>query len=144
MSEPAQQDVPIRPGIYSREDVRDPQNALRGTRCRRCEETFFPPRRVCPRCHSAAEVSDVQLGRRGRVYAVTRVVRPAAQFREPYFLGLVDLVEGVRVLAQVTPGSGDEVQIGMPVELEICPLFETPDGQRIWGHRFAVASSPPG
>lgn len=135
-------DVPIRDGVFTDHEFRAPGVALRGSRCGRCHEAFFPARRVCPRCHRGDSVLGIALGRRGHVYAVTEVVRPAAFYPEAYTLALVDLPEGVRVLGQVK-GPAGSVRIGADVELVVEPMFETPDGQRVWGYRFAAASPPP-
>jgi uncharacterized OB-fold protein len=83
-------------------------------------------------------MTDVTLSRRGRIHAVTHVARPAAAYRDPYTLALVDLPEGLRLLTQVTGPAGTLVP-GADVELAVEPLFDTPDGQRVWGHRFAAS-----
>ncbi len=129
-------DVPIRAGVFVGEDFRAPAAALRGTRCARCAETFFPARRVCARCHAADRIEETALGRRGRVFALTHVVRPAGHYAAPYVLALVDLPEGVRVLSQIA-AAPDTVAIGDEVTLVVEPLFDTPEGQRVWGYRFA-------
>ncbi len=137
MSEGAVVDVPVRKGIFTGGDFRTAAVGLRATRCGRCAECFFPPRRACPRCHRAEAMSEVALGRRGRIHALTRVARPAAMYPDPYTLALVDLPEGVRLLAQVK-GPAEALRLGADVELVVEPLFQTPDGRRVWGYRFAA------
>ena len=144
MSDSKAIEIPIKPGLFTCEDFRAPQATLRGTRCRRCSETLFPARNVCPRCRSAQTMTEVELSRRGTVYSFTRVTRVPAHYTEPYVLGLIDLPEGVRLLSQIASSPPDALRIGIPVQLVIGPLFETPEGQRVWGYRFeSVLSSSP-
>lgn len=137
MSDPRVVDVPVKDEIFTTADFRAAGVALRGTRCAHCKETFFPPRQVCPRCHSADPMGEVILSRKGRIHAITHVERPATGYTEAYTLALVDLPEGVRLLTQVT-GPAEELKIGTEVELVVGPLFETPDHKRVWGYRFAA------
>lgn len=141
MSEGELVDVPVKDGVFTSGDFRTAEVSLRGTRCARCAETFFPPRRVCPRCHGADSMGEVTLSRMGRIHAVTHVARPAAVYRGAYMLALVDLPEGVRLLTQVK-GPAEGLVIGAEVELVVEPLFETPDSQRVWGYRFAARQAP--
>lgn len=140
MNRAGETDVPIRAGLFSRGDLRDPAIALRGTRCEACAETFFPPRAVCPRCRSAAGVGTVALSRTGTVYSFTRVVRTPAHLKDPYVLALVDLPEGVRLMAQVATPMGEDVRVGTPVRLAVGPLFDLPDGRHVWGYWFEPAA----
>jgi len=133
-------DVPIKEDVFTPGDFRTEAVSLRGSRCSRCEETFFPPRRFCPRCHDGAAMGGVTLSRRGRICAVTHVARPAAAYKQAYSLALVDLPEGVRLLTQVA-GPADALVLGAEVDLVVEPLFETPDGQRVWGYRFVTFDS---
>ena len=134
MSDTAQKQVPIRAGVFDRENFRHPKTSLRGSRCGECQETFFPHRGVCPRCRSALAIETVTLGRTGFVHALTRVERTPAHYPKPYALGKVDLPEGVRILTQV--GEADELRIGDQVTLVIGPLFVTSGGEEVWGYWF--------
>lgn len=126
----------IKPGLFTADDPADPDLALKGSRCDACAETFFPPRAICPRCHSPAAVRDVALSRTGVVYACTRVVRTPAQYPAPYLLAWVDLPEGVRLMTQLACPAGADVRVGAPVHMVVEPLFDTADGRAVWGYRF--------
>ena len=128
-------DVPVKPDVFWQNDFRRPDARLAGARCTRCAEGFFPPRRVCPRCHDAASIVAGPLATRGRVFALTHVTRPADPYTAPYLLALVDLDDGVRVLTQLA-AAADTVRLGDEVTLVVEPLFEL-EGQRVWGYRFA-------
>ena len=84
--------------------------------CDACGKVTYFRRGFCPRC--GATPVDV-LGSRGNVtvYAATTVVRaPSPEWKAvaPYSLVLVDLDEGIRVMAHGSPGLaiGERVRIG--------------------------------
>lgn len=84
--------------------------------CAACGQHSYFRRGFCPRC-GATPVELRASNRQGTVYAVTAVVRaPSPEWKAiaPYPLVLVDLDEGVRVMAHGTAGLaiGDRVQIG--------------------------------
>jgi len=74
--------------------------------CPACHHTWYFRRGFCPRCgHTAPESR--QAGGHGVVHAVTRVARaPSEALRPyaPYTIALVDLDEGIRVMAHVEDG----------------------------------------
>jgi uncharacterized protein len=129
-------DIPIKPGVFVDDDFAPERARLRGTRCGRCGETFFPPRQVCPRCHVAGTMEDVTCGRVGRINSITRVVRTPHHYTQAYWLAEVDLAEGVRLLAQVDAPLERPLPIGATVELTTRPILLLPDGKRVWGYVF--------
>lgn len=137
MDGPRAGDVSINPGLFTRDDPRDPEIALKGSRCTACRETFFPARAICPRCHSAAAIQEAELSRTGTLWSFTRVVRTPDHYPQPYLLAWVDLPEGVRLMTQLACPADASVRVGMPVTLVVEPLFESADGRRVWGYRFA-------
>ena len=81
--------------------------------CPKCGKCWIFERHFCPNC-GAAEPQKRQATGAGRVYAVTRVERaPTAELKAlaPYTIVLVDLAEGVRVMAHAAP----ELAIGARV-----------------------------
>lgn len=67
-------------------------------RCRDCEEAFFPPAPVCPRC-GRTDVAWVEADGQGRLVSFTRQHVAPPGFEAPLALGIVELVEGPRLLA---------------------------------------------
>lgn len=126
--------VPILPELFVVD--KSGNRALKGTRCTRCGETFFPARRVCPRCHRCDAVADIALGRTGTVHATTEVIRYPAHLTQSYVLAEVDLREGVRLRAQLGGDDAAMLRPGDHVELVIEPLFTTAGGQAFLGYRF--------
>lgn len=71
-------------------------------RCPDCAEAWYFRRSFCPRCGHGNPVTHASEGV-GTVHAVTLVTRaPSAELRAfaPYAILLVDLDEGVRIMAQ--------------------------------------------
>ena len=76
--------------------------------CQRCAHVWYFQRGFCPGCGSE-NVRIAQADGRGTVHAITSVERaPSAhwQAQAPYTILLVDLDEGLRVMAHGAPGLG--------------------------------------
>ena len=56
---------------------------------------------------------------KGTVYSYTSTLVPIAGFEDevPYLLAMIDLEEGVRILANMINVTEDEIEIGMPVRV---------------------------
>jgi uncharacterized OB-fold protein len=98
---------------------------LRVRACTRCGASLHPRRIICPRCGSE-DLAWRRAAGRGTIYSVSRVQRaPNAVMRAavPYFLGIVELDEGVHLFARLDPGPGGrEPSIGMRVEVRFARL----------------------
>jgi uncharacterized OB-fold protein len=101
------------------------------SRCRACGTKRHPPREVCPDCGS----DDLEAFRArplGAVHAVTRISRGGAPSEfalqqtlvGEYGVTIVDLIDGVRTVAQVAAGDPRAVAIGQAVSLRLRRLFE--------------------
>ena len=93
---------------------------LRLPRCAECDDLFYPPQGVCPRCLSN-ELEWVKVSGKGAVYSLSVVHQnrsPGFRDEGPYVLAYVTLDEGVLMLSNVI-GVADpyDVKIGMPVEV---------------------------
>lgn len=87
--------------------------------CRTCDRPHWYPRRRCPSCHGSDLEWRTSLGE-GRVHAVSvqhRPQWPGLVDRAPYAVVLVELAEGVRMLAGITGAAADEVAVDQPVHL---------------------------
>lgn len=91
--------------------------------CLSCDAPFHRPRLVCP-VDGSRDWEWRPAHGNGSVYSVTSVVRPARQHREdaPFQVALVELDEGVRVLARI---EGETVEIGDRVSFQ--PAASRPD-----------------
>jgi uncharacterized OB-fold protein len=111
---------------------------LVGTECLVCEAKLFPPRIVCPDCHSK-EVRPFTFSGQGEVYSYSTVFHAPLGYEEfiPYTVALVRLKEGPLVTAQLTDMDNDGAQIGMKVEMVTRKLREYgEDGMVVYGYKF--------
>jgi uncharacterized protein len=77
------------------------QGELRLQRCDDCQRFQFPPRPFCARC-GGTKLGWHRSAGQGIVYSATVCHRAATEEmseRVPFVVGLVDLVEGIRILA---------------------------------------------
>jgi uncharacterized protein len=94
---------------------------LLAERCTGCRKFRFPPRPMCPHCHSL-EREHVKLSGRGSVYSWIRPQHPRpVGFDEPPIVALVQLEEGFRIVSNLYGVDFDKVRAGMPVEAFFVP-----------------------
>ncbi|HET8604218.1 MAG TPA: bifunctional MaoC family dehydratase N-terminal/OB-fold nucleic acid binding domain-containing protein [Marmoricola sp.] len=91
---------------------------LRIQRCGSCGALRHPPGPTCPQCLSFDRTHLVASGR-GTVFSyVVHRHPPIPGYDLPIPIALVDLEEGVRVVATVEGVAPEELRIGMPVEVD--------------------------
>ena len=94
--------------------------------CRNCEQSFFFPRAVCPRCLGIEWEWRPSTGR-GTIYALTvehHAQNPLMADRVPYVVALIDMDEGVRLMSNVVGSDSDQAQIGDGVIVAWEPLSD--------------------
>ncbi|SFN51289.1 Zn-ribbon domain-containing OB-fold protein [Variovorax sp. OV329] len=87
--------------------------------CPACARHQFYPRRFCTQCLSQ-DIQWIQASGKGRVYTYTVchvAAHPAFESRVPYVIGMIELEEGVRMLAGIVGPDVDRVAVGSPVEV---------------------------
>jgi uncharacterized OB-fold protein len=101
-------------------DMAEPESLkIAGSRCRECGEATLGMNSLCPNCGSAT-VEPLAFAQDGVVWTFTVVrYKPPGDYRGPdpfvpFALGLVELPEGLRILAPIG-GPVDAVRIGMLV-----------------------------
>jgi uncharacterized OB-fold protein len=91
-------------------------------RCTRCQHLHHPPGPLCPQCQSSDWVAQ-QMSGRGIVYSYVIVHQPQLPaFSYPLPVALVELEEGIRLIANLPRTSPERMHIGMPVEVEFAEL----------------------
>jgi uncharacterized protein len=88
-------------------------------RCPECGQTVFFPRTVCPRCRRGSP-EWIDAAGTGTLYSFSVVARsaiPGYADEVPYVVALVELDEGVRLMANVVNAAPEDVRIGMPVRV---------------------------
>jgi hypothetical protein len=100
------------------------EEKLMGSRCKECGALFAPPRFICIKCYSS-DMEWVEMTGKGKLAAFTCIsVGPPFMIGEgydrkhPYCSGVVELDEGVRVVArieEVDASKPETIKVGMPL-----------------------------
>lgn len=94
------------------------QGKLLIQRCASCGRLRHPPGPVCPQCTSY-EWDTVEASGRGTVYSfVVNHYPQVPAFDYPLPVGLIELDEGTRLVADIVGVDAAEVAVGMPVQAE--------------------------
>jgi 3-oxo-4,17-pregnadiene-20-carboxyl-CoA hydratase alpha subunit len=94
------------------------QHRLLIQRCKQCGTLRHPPRPMCSECHSY-EWDVVDASGRGTVYSfVVNHYPQVPAFDYPLAVGLIELEEGTRLVANVIGVEPGDIRVGMPVEVE--------------------------
>lgn len=135
--------APVALGLF---DGQGNQTRLLASRCRGCGTPYFPRSLGCrnPQC-ADKHLEEVRLGPQGTLYSYTvQTYRPPALFVmdnwAPYALGLVDLPEGLRVLAMLTGRAPGDWRIGEPVQLTTEALHRNAQGVDVLTYKFRPAT----
>jgi hypothetical protein len=94
------------------------KHELRLPQCQGCHQVFFPPSPRCPKCGSF-EMGYIESKGKGRIYSYTVVNFPQVPgFRYPLPVGLIELDDGPRMVADLVGVTREQVSVGMPVEVD--------------------------
>jgi len=94
------------------------QHRLLIQRCKECGTLRHPPRPMCSECYSY-EWDVVDATGRGTVYSfVVNHYPQVPAFDYPLAVGLIELEEGTRLVADVIGVDPADMRVGMPVEVE--------------------------
>lgn len=95
------------------------QDELRLKHCRDCGRFLHPRRIACSNCASL-DLEWQRVSGQGRVYTFSQVFRapvPEMTASVPYYVGMVELDEGVVLFTRLIPESDAQVRIGAPVDV---------------------------
>lgn len=103
------------------------EEKLMGSRCRDCGTLFVPARAICIECYSS-EMDWVEMKGKGKLAAYTCIaigppfmVKEGYDRKHPYVSGVVELEEGVKVVARIEGVDGrkpETIKIGTPLKVE--------------------------
>lgn len=88
-------------------------------KCKDCGLVIHRPRPMCPRCLSTEREWTPSMGK-GVIYAYVNVIYQNAGYpgiKAPYSVVVVEITEGVRILANLYDIEPEDVRIGTPVEI---------------------------
>lgn len=118
---------------------------LAGSRCRNCGEVFLGKPLRCLQCQND-DLEAISLNRTGTLHSYTIVRnRPPGDYRgpdnpfQPFAAGLVELPEGVRILAPLSGVDFADIKIGMVLELSVEELYSDEKGRAVVAHKFKPA-----
>jgi len=113
------------------------EEALEGSRCPDCGDTFYPPRTVCLSCYHEG-LDRVALSRSGTLHTFTiaRLALPGAFVKAPYVIAQVQLPEGVIVPTVLDDVDTESVRIGMELELVIEKAMSDAEGNDVMAFKF--------
>lgn len=134
--------VDVAEGLFVRPPSAAQAPQLLASRCLHCAEVTFPKQHRCANC-SSDEVEEIALSPRGKLWAFTNVNYPVPDGYKgpvPYGVGMVEMPEGVRLLAHLTRSDPAELCVGMDMALVLDPLFVDDDGVEVVGFKFAPVS----
>lgn len=135
--------IPVAAGLFTW-PTDEPR--LIGSRCNACTIVTFPAQDSCPRCAST-EMTELPLGRRGRLWAWTTqefpppappYAGPTGDAFVPYGVGYVELADGVRIETRLTQTEG--LKIGIDMELVLVPFRTDHDGNEVITFAFQPVS----
>ena len=114
------------------------EEKLMGSKCKKCNALFVPPRPICIECHGK-EIEWVQMKGKGKLAAFTCItIGPSFMIAEgynrknPYCSGVVELEEGARVDARlegVDAKNPENIIVGMPLTAKFLHRGEGDDSK---------------
>jgi uncharacterized OB-fold protein len=114
---------------------------LLGTHCANCSTDYFPERQICPKCRRHSKLSAKKMPDKGKIYSFTEVhAAPTGfEYEAPYFLAIVELDNGVKLLSQIVDTPENKIVVGAPVEMRFRRVGED-DHENVlaYGYKFAA------
>ncbi|MEO0185319.1 MAG: Zn-ribbon domain-containing OB-fold protein [candidate division WOR-3 bacterium] len=91
---------------------------LEAAKCKKCGKIFFPPRLICSNCKSR-DFEKIKLSEEGKIVTYTTIRVAPEQFNTqvPYNVAVIELKDGVRLMAQVVDCKPEDMGIGKPVKI---------------------------
>jgi uncharacterized protein len=125
---------PIHPGLFV---VEADGPRLVAACCRACARLHFPGETVCPYC-AADGCEERRVGPSGRLWLYTAVTSrpPGYRGEVPYGFGVVELADGLRVIARLTEARLDRLRPALPVRLVVDELFHDEADRPVLSYAF--------
>jgi hypothetical protein len=113
---------------------------LVGSRCTKCGAEYFPPVYRCRKC-GCETVEDKEMPKEGAIMTYTQLHEPLPGFeaQAPFYLAVVKLSNGARVLAQLVDSPDEAVKTGAKVKATVRRVRVDGDSGLItYGYKFIV------
>lgn len=132
---------PVKEGLVTGADGDLDDVRLLGSKCRNCAEVSIGTNSVCLNCGSD-DIEGIELSPEGELWTYTTIRhKPPGDYLgpdpfEPFALGLVELPDGVRIMAPIE-GATDSLKIGQKLRLRPW-ILQSRDGEQSYrAFRFA-------
>ena len=119
---------------------RDRYYRLIGSKCKGCGAEFFPRVYKCRKCGSES-LEDREMPKTGKILTYTQLHEPLPGFeaQAPFFLAVVELENGGRVLTQIVDTPDESVKVGARVRAITRRVrVDGESGQILYGYKFVV------
>jgi uncharacterized OB-fold protein len=120
--------------------IRDRYYRLVGSKCENCGAEFFPPVYRCRECGST-HIKDREMPKTGKIVTYTKLHEPLPGFeaQAPFYLAVVELKNGAKVLTQVVDSPDESVKTGASVRATVRRArVDGESGQITYGYKFIV------
>ncbi|MDG6988496.1 MAG: Zn-ribbon domain-containing OB-fold protein [Nitrososphaerota archaeon] len=120
--------------------VRDRYYRLIGSRCTGCGAECFPPVYRCRKCGSE-EIEDKEMPKSGKIVTYTQLHEPLPGFeaQAPFYLAVVELDNGAKILTQLVDSPDESVKTGAKVVATVRrAMVDGDSGQITYGYKFRV------
>lgn len=111
---------------------------LEASKCKKCNHINFPSRLICPEC-GGKEFEMVRLTGKGKLETYTVIHTAPDGFADlaPYAVGIVELDEGIKILAQIADCNTNELKIGDRLITKFRRINEEgKTGMIMYGYKF--------
>jgi uncharacterized OB-fold protein len=114
---------------------------LMGSHCQNCKNDYFPQRKFCPKCRRKGKIVQKKMPSHGKVMSWTKVFAAPMGFEmeTPYYLAIIELDNGVRLMSQLVDSKEAGVKTGAKVQLAFRRVGEGEEEGLIgYGFKFKV------
>lgn len=119
--------------------MRDRYYDLLGNKCSNCGKEYFPAVSICRKCGST-NMQDHRMPKGGRLlsYTMQKETLPGFEDQEPMMFGLVELENGVNLVAQIVDASYETLKPGQKLRIVFRRVkSDGESGQIYYGYKFA-------
>ena len=111
---------------------------LEAGKWKKCGHINFPGRLICPEC-GTKEFETIRLSGKGKLetFTIIQTAPPGFADLAPYAVGIVQMEEGVKILAQITDCNPNDIKIGDTLVTKFRRINEEgKTGMIMYGYKF--------
>jgi len=113
-----------------------------GSKCKECSTEYFPSVYKCRKC-SSERLAEHEMPKDGKIlaYTVSRDIITGFEDQEPMAIALIELQNGVKMIAQIADASADQLTVGDKVKAVFRRVNVNGEaGQIFYGYKFVQSS----